>query len=131
MTIISFKPYFPTFAGFRHEQSRNDRKDYIEVDYDAIKEVQQDRGIPRNWLLNQYKKCSLTKHGKRWGCKRINNYDLESILHYPNTYLDTPTPKLFKAKVKCNNRECNYGQRKELSPLDVADIEVLYNCSKY
>ena len=114
--------------GFLHEQNRNDRDDYIEVDYDAIEEIEQQNYLRPGSLQRQFKKCNLTKAGKKWGCKRINKYDLESILHYSNTYLDTLAPKIFKAKVKCDGIECNYGQRDGLSPLDVSDIEELYKC---
>ena len=117
-----------SLIGFLHEQNRNDRDDYIEIDYDAIEEIEQEHYLRSGSLRHQFKKCNLTKIGKRWGCKRINKYDLESILHYSNTYLDTLAPKIFKAKVKCDGIECNYGQRNGLSPLDVSDIEELYKC---
>ena len=121
---------FHSVLGFQHEQNRNDRDDYIEIDYDAIKQVEQENFLRPNSFRNQFRKCNLTRTGKRWGCKRINNYYLESILHYSNTYLERSTPRIFKAKVNCSNEECDFGQRRELSRLDVSDIEELYKCGR-
>ena len=111
-----------------HEQNRNDREDYIEVDYDAIRQVEEADGMLNQKLRKQFRKCSLTKTGKRWGCKRIGNYDGNSILHYPKVFGDELPTKIFTPIRNCTNGECDYGQRKELSPGDVRDIESLYKC---
>ena len=44
-----------------HEQNRNDRSDYIEVDYDAIKKVEETDGLPTGRLRRQFRKCSLSE----------------------------------------------------------------------
>ena len=127
-------------VGFMHEQNCNDRSDYIEIDYDAIKQVELEDFLPIGSLRKKFRKCSLTKTGQKWGCKRIGKYDGNSIFHYPNTVEHWPPPsiralvghqsptKIFTAVRNCSNGECDYGQRKELSPDDVRDIELLYQC---
>ena len=110
-------------AGFLHEQNRNDADDYIEIDYDAIKQVEMDDFLRSGSLLKQFRKCNETKIGKKWGCRRINNYDGDSILHYPSVAGHENPKTVFTSKKKChNNRDCEYGQRKGLSPGDVEDI---------
>ena len=74
--------------------------------------------------------CKFTDTGKKWGCRRINAYDGESILHYPQFFGEVrgTRKKVFTAKKKCNNQDCNYGQRTNLSILDIKDIDTLYEC---
>ena len=111
-----------------HEQNRNDRDDYIDVDYDAIKHVEETDFLRRGSLLKQFKKCRLSKLGKKWGCKKIGKYDGNSILHYQQIFgIESPT-KIFTPVKKCSNGECDYGQRRGLSPGDVRDIASLYKC---
>ena len=111
-----------------HEQNRNDRDDYIEVDYDAIKQVEKTDFLRSGVLHKQFKKCSLSKTGKKWGCKKIGKYDGNSILHYPQIFgFQSPT-KIFTPIKNCDNGICDYGQRKGLSPGDVRDIKSLYKC---
>ena len=47
-------------AGFLHEQNRNDADDYIEIDYDAIKQVEMDDFLRSGSLLKQFRKCNET-----------------------------------------------------------------------
>ena len=111
-----------------HEQNRNDASDYIEIDYDAIKKVEESDGWPTGKLKKQFRKCSLTKAGKKWGCKKIGKYDGNSILHYAKKFGDELPTNIFTPIRNCSNGECEYGQRLELSPGDVKDIEILYKC---
>ena len=104
-----------------------DRDEYIEVDYDAIRQVEEEDNLKTGYYRNQFMKCNLTKTGKKFGCKKIGHYDGNSILHYKNIFGDQSPRTIFTTK-KCINGECDYGQRRELSPGDVRDIEDLYKC---
>ena len=73
--------------GFVHEQTRSDRDEHINVDFEAIKNFEKDEGWPNGTWAKQFTKCNLTRFGKKWGCKVLNPYDANSITHYPSTYL--------------------------------------------
>ena len=77
------------------------------------------------------------------GCRRIGNYDGDSIMHYPTTltmqvknfknqFIDEEITVLTlneKAHRLCENGRCSPGQREGLSVNDVLDIASLYNTS--
>ena len=113
-----------------HEQNRMDRDNFIDVDYDAIREAEQEDFMPGKYVKN-FRKCNLTRIGQRWGCRKINQYDGNSILHYPKAVGQLSPRDAFTAKKNCGNKPCNYGQRLGLSSLDVSDIETVYGCGMY
>ena len=108
--------------GFYHEHSRPDRDQFIEIDWDELKAVAKEDFLFR--LEKDYKKCET--------CSSWGSYDFNSLMHYPgvrgskNRTIIKPKPGF------CPNEDsCNMGQRKGLSPLDIDDIQKLYNCGNY
>ena len=81
------------------------------------------------------------------GCRKVGNYDGDSIMHYPTTltmqvknvndyWEDKEITVLTlneKAHRLCENGRCSPGQREGLSINDVSDIAFLYNtsCGKF
>lgn len=77
------------------------------------------------------------------GCRKVGNYDGDSIMHYPTTlkmqvknvngyWEDKEITVLTlneKAHRLCENGRCSPGQREGLSVNDVLDIASLYNTS--
>ena len=92
--------------GFTHEHNRDDREEYLDVDYDAIELVEKS-DFRIGHYLGRYKKCSLSKLGKKYGCKKINSYDGNSISHYPPILGDIQPKKIFISKKKCNGQTVN------------------------
>eukprot|EP01063_Lacrimia_lanifica_P021007 TRINITY_DN2825_c0_g1_i5.p1 TRINITY_DN2825_c0_g1~~TRINITY_DN2825_c0_g1_i5.p1 ORF type:complete len:607 (+),score=137.00 TRINITY_DN2825_c0_g1_i5:67-1887(+) len=91
--------------GMTHEQCRNDRDEYVTVNYDNI--------IPRN-------KHNFNKRG-RYG-RSLGPYDYQSIMHYGAWDFTSNRQKTITAPVRI-------GQRSGLSRGDVAAIQFMYqNC---
>ena len=114
-----------------HEQSRNDRDVFIDVDFAAIMEFEKSEGWPNGTWVKQFLKCNETRFGRKWGCKILNKYDYGSITHYPSMLGQRNPRKIIENKLPCGEEGCNFGQRFTLSSLDVSDLEKLYQCSKY
>ena len=74
--------------------------------------------------------CNETRFGQKYGCRTLNKYDFSSISHYPNIIGENNPRIIIVNKTNCGTKGCNFGQRNVLSPLDVADIEKLYQCGK-
>ena len=74
--------------------------------------------------------CNETRYGRRYGCRILNKYDYASISHYPNVLGDRIKRVIIMNKTSCGEGGCQFGQRLALSPLDVKDIQKLYNCGK-
>ena len=115
--------------GFVHEQNRSDRDAFIDVDFDEIEKFERDEGWPNGTWTKQFMKCNYTRIGKKYGCKILNEYDKESITHYPAVIGESNPRKIIKSKLPCGIEGCNFGQRIGLSDGDIADIEALYQCS--
>ena len=61
-------------------------------------------------------------------CTSFGAYDFQSVMHYPTT-VGFQGRTAIKAKPGlCENEKCVMGQREGLSPLDVEDVQLLYNC---
>ena len=116
--------------GFAHEQGRPDRGKFIEIDFDAIAQFEQEEGWPNGTWQSQFMMCNETRYGRRYGCRILNRYDFASISHYPNILGDRIQRVIIKNKTSCGEGGCQFGQRLALSPLDVKDIQKLYNCGK-
>ena len=59
-------------VGFMHENNRDDRDDYIKVDFEAIQEYEKSMYLPNGTWQNQFLKCSFTRVGRKWGCRTMN-----------------------------------------------------------
>ena len=118
------------FKGFIHEHQRNDRDDYINVDYEEIQQAEKDDYLPKGTLVKNYWKCNRTKFGKTWGCRTpVGKYDTGSITHYgKNVGTLQPREVISAKKGACGPNGCKFGQRMELSPRDINDIAELYKC---
>ena len=78
-----------------------------------------------DFLFRQKKNYEICRN-----CKSLGPYDLQSLMHYP-AYLGTKNRKVITIKDGfCKGSECDMGQRNGLSPLDVEDIQRLYDCGK-
>ena len=63
-------------------------------------------------------------------CRSLGPYDFQSLMHYP-AYLGTKNRKVITIKDGfCKGSECLIGQRDGLSPLDVENIQLFYDCGK-
>lgn len=96
-------------AGFYHEQNRDDRDQFIKINYDNIIEAE---------------KGNFQKEGG----SKLTGYDYCSIMHYgKNAFINGPG-----ASIECvssfNSDLCNkcIGQRDGFSPHDLLGIEQLY-----
>eukprot|EP00795_Rhopilema_esculentum_P007452 gene7452-13218_t len=93
--------------GFWHEQSRGDRDKFIEIFWDNIRS-----GVESNFQKN-------TKH------EMLVNYDYDSVMHY-GSYAFSANGK--KTIVPIANPSAVIGQRNGLSPKDITELNVLYDC---
>ena len=113
-----------------HENNRDDRDGFIEVNFNAIKEFEQDMFLPNGTWQKRYIKCNFTRLGRKWGCRVMNTYDYLSITHYP-AFLGEGNPKqVITPKSQCTDQNCTLGQRQQISRIDIKDIETIYECGK-
>ena len=125
---------------------RLDRNSYVDIDYKAIEEFEiAHYGIKKNQAKKQFLRCDQHTIGKKRGCRKIGEFDGDSILMYTPT-LTAPVLvngqtvdknfTLFTLKASahalCEGGRCNPGQRIGLSRSDVTDIATLYKttCGK-
>ena len=134
------------FIGFYHEVTRLDRDDFVDIDFEEIKqfEIAKYHSI-KNETRRQYIRCDQTETAENKGCRPIGAYDGNSIMHYPPTLttqvrengaLVYKTFRVLTLKQEahelCKHGRCNPGQRDGLSVNDVTDIATLYKttCGK-
>ena len=108
-----------------------DRNDYIEMDYDAIALVEKEDVVPIGTHAKKFHLCNETKLGRLFTCKILNSYDKSSIMHYRNKIGSINPTVVFQSKQPCPNNDCKFGQRKNLSPMDIKDIEDAYDCGEF
>uniref|UniRef100_G3NGM1 Metalloendopeptidase n=1 Tax=Gasterosteus aculeatus aculeatus TaxID=481459 RepID=G3NGM1_GASAC len=97
--------------GFYHEQSRNDRDDYVTILFENIQPGKE----PNFKISNEI----TTTHGVP--------YDYSSVMHYDkNTFSKGTGPTIITKDPKFQNV---IGQRREVSPSDVLELNLLYKCN--
>ncbi|CEF64358.1 Astacin-like metalloendopeptidase [Strongyloides ratti] len=100
-------------VGFFHEQSRNDRDNYIKIIWENV----------MNGADDQFEK---------YGINVIDNlnepYDYNSIMHY-GPYAFSANGKRTISPYQANSDKM--GQRIEFSPTDLRKIKKLYECNNY
>ncbi|OWA53845.1 putative Embryonic protein UVS.2 [Hypsibius exemplaris] len=97
--------------GFYHEQSRLDRDEYVDINWQNIK--------PEN--REQFQKYPSTAFGEP--------YDFGSVLHY-GMYDFAIDPTVWTIRPKEKYRDRVIGQRDGLSATDIRKINKVYNCTK-
>jgi len=103
--------------GFHHEHQRDDRDDYIKMNYDNLDHSYGDRA------LDSYKKIPAVKLNDRGV-----GYDYASVMHYGKDAFAKRNLDAFK--VKKDLPEClrDVGQRLSISSKDIEQANKLYNC---
>uniref|UniRef100_A0A3B4Z059 Metalloendopeptidase n=1 Tax=Stegastes partitus TaxID=144197 RepID=A0A3B4Z059_9TELE len=100
--------------GFYHEQSRYDRDDFVTIVSENIQ-----TGFERN-----FRKTSSTS-----STNQGTPYDYESVMHYSkNAFTNGNGSTIITKDPKFQDV---IGQRLEMSPSDVLELNLLYKCSKY
>ena len=131
---------------FYHEVTRLDRDDFVDIDFEAIKQFEIAKfGRVTNRTKKEFIRCDRTKIAKRKGCQPIGVYDANSIMHYATelttqviedgNYVEKPfTVMTLKQEAHdlCEGGRCTPGQRNGLSANDISDIASLYQttCGK-
>jgi len=95
--------------GFYHEQTRSDRDDYVEINWQNI----------RPGLQSQFRKRSTNNLD--------TDYDYSSIMHYGR---EAFTKNGFSTITPIPDRRVKIGQRSGLSEIDILRINRLYNCDE-
>ncbi|XP_078242948.1 meprin A subunit alpha [Pogona vitticeps] len=100
--------------GFYHEQTRTDRDDYVEIQWDHVLPAQE---------------YNFKKHGTKTVTDLNTPYDYESIMHYgpfsfgKNSSLATITTKMPEFNIII-------GQRLDFSITDLDRLNRMYNCTR-
>ncbi|RXG61547.1 Zinc metalloproteinase nas-4 [Armadillidium vulgare] len=97
--------------GFFHEQSRTDRDDFVNINWDNIEE-----GMETNFNL----------YGPDVTNDFSTDYDYGSLMHYSPYAFSTNGEKTIETKDKSYSEDI--GQRVELSENDVQKLLKMYNC---
>ena len=69
------------FVGFFHEVTRPDRDEYVDIDFEAIKDYEESMFITNTpySVMRNYIRCNETSYGVRAGCRVLGNMHLQSI----------------------------------------------------
>lgn len=106
--------------GLWHEHSRPDRNEYIRVNYNNIKETEQD-----NFGILDESKFSLVPDV---------GYDIESIMHYGEYAFHRNRRKTIELREDAPVEDCinrlRLGQRIQLSYKDKLRLNKLYSCER-
>ena len=93
--------------GYKHEQARSDRDDYVTINWDNIKDGK----------ASQFTKCTV--------CHLQNTtYDYGSVMHYP----DWAFAKDYSIPTIVTKNGEHIGQRNGFSETDIIRLNTLYSC---
>jgi len=102
-------------SGFWHEQSRADRDEYVQINWENIM-----TGMEYNFLKYDLRKID------HLGAK----YDTCSVMHYgPTSFAKSWGKKTIVSRHK--DDKCKLGQRKGFSDTDIRKLNTLYKCKGY
>ncbi|KAL5279616.1 hypothetical protein ACFFRR_003916 [Megaselia abdita] len=96
--------------GFFHQQSASNRDDYVKILFENVSP-----GTEGNF--KKYSSSVISNYGF--------TYDYGSIMHYGRYYFSKNGLPTITSKTSQGQ---NIGQREELSPIDIAKINKMYNC---
>lgn len=102
-------------VGFWHEQSRQDRDKYIQI---------QKENIQTN-AVDQFNKMP-----KKVMDSMNYEYDYFSIMHYGTKFFSKNGKATIKIRKRGRRIGAEIGQRKGLSWIDIAQVHAMYNCNK-
>uniref|UniRef100_A0A3Q3AYK2 Metalloendopeptidase n=1 Tax=Kryptolebias marmoratus TaxID=37003 RepID=A0A3Q3AYK2_KRYMA len=103
--------------GFYHEQSRYDRDDYVDIVFNNIK-----TGLTLSFLLFVFKCLNnlSSTHGTPYDYFSVMHYNKDAFTNGNGSTIITIDPKYQDV----------IGQRLDMSPLDVQELNLLYKCGK-
>ncbi len=105
--------------GFKHEQSRSDRDDYIELDMECIESTF------LSWWISKFGNYNTAGTG----FETIGPYDFESIMHYPTDMRTVDGEDCFTVVKKSEHRDegDDLGIIRQSTQLSKHDINALYH----
>lgn len=103
--------------GFFHEQSRPDRDQYIDIQWDNISKK-------HRFNFKKYRTGQVSNMGVA--------YDYDSIMHYGSRDFIKWYKRFtfWKKTIKVKGRSRSIGQRKKVSEKDAQEMNLFYNCPK-
>lgn len=102
-------------VGFWHEQSRQDRDNYIRIVKENIQKNAEDQ---------------FDKMPRRVMDSMGYEYDYFSIMHYGTKFFSKNSKATIKIRKKGRRIGAEIGQRKGLSWIDIAQVHAMYNCNR-
>ncbi|XP_066912380.1 zinc metalloproteinase nas-14-like isoform X2 [Clytia hemisphaerica] len=100
--------------GFNHEQSRTDRDNFVEIQWENIQAGKE----------SNFKKMSdMTLVSQK------SKYDYESVMHFSNTTFSKNGKETIVAAKNAINPPATFGQRDHLTELDKEELRAVYGCS--
>ncbi|XP_055343903.1 uncharacterized protein LOC129592000 [Paramacrobiotus metropolitanus] len=103
--------------GFLHEHSRADRDTYVDVDWNHVACIADDRS------------CGITANTLSDSPESANSpYDYDSIMHYSSTAFSKDAAAGLATIIPRHTSSARIGQRKQLSSGDIAKVNSAYNC---
>jgi hypothetical protein len=95
--------------GFKHEHQRPDRDLHVTIDYANVEDEYA-------FAFDKQPSAAVDTQG--------TPYDYNSIMHYGETYFSSNGKRTIIPKIST----ATIGQRKNLSPIDIKEIQLFYKC---
>uniref|UniRef100_A0A914UZR0 Metalloendopeptidase n=1 Tax=Plectus sambesii TaxID=2011161 RepID=A0A914UZR0_9BILA len=100
--------------GFFHEQARTDRDSHIRIEWENVDD-------------SEVARSQFTKSNKHEVTNLDTEYDLDSIMHY-DRFAFQKVQDLRRPTIVALNGRTDFGQRNGFSPIDVLEMNRLYEC---
>lgn len=130
LALILTNSLFYLTQGFNHEQTRPDRDEYIEINYNNI--IQSILDLKYFILKVFFVYLFFLDKGEKFNFDKETHfvdlntpYDLNSIMHYPSRAFQVDR-QVFTIKSKRPPEEIKSAQT--LSDIDIKEIRMLYKC---
>ncbi|VEN61050.1 unnamed protein product [Callosobruchus maculatus] len=105
---------FMHIAGFVHELSRYDRDEYVEINWDNVREDHKHN-------FKKQREGEINEYGV--------SYDYNSVMHY-SRFAFTENKNVPSIIAKIHSKAKNMGQRLGFSIKDITEVNAMYNCSE-